>query len=92
MARRLRDGLRAAGLDTGASTTQIVPVILGDERRTLAVARVLEEKGMLGVAIRPPTVPAGTSRIRFALSAVHSQSDIDQLIAAVIEAVETVGP
>ena len=92
LARRLRDGLRAAGLDTGASTTQIVPVILGDERRTLAVARVLEEKGMLGVAIRPPTVPAGTSRIRFALSAVHSQSDIDQLIAAVIEAVETVGP
>ncbi|MDO8607990.1 MAG: aminotransferase class I/II-fold pyridoxal phosphate-dependent enzyme [Phaeospirillum sp.] len=90
IAQRLRTGLRAGGLDTGASTTQIVPVILGDERRTLAVARALENRGVLGIAIRPPTVPQGTSRIRFALSSVHSEADIDRLITAVLEAVEEV--
>ena len=90
MAQRLRSALQAAGLDTGRSSTQIVPVILGDERRTLAVARALEARGVLGIAIRPPTVPPGTSRIRFALSSVHSQSDIDLLIAAVLDAVKEV--
>jgi 8-amino-7-oxononanoate synthase len=44
---------------------------------------MLEEAGILGIAIRPPTVPAGTSRLRFALSAVHQPADLDQLIAAV---------
>jgi 8-amino-7-oxononanoate synthase len=90
MAERVRRELRATGLDTGASSTQIVPVILGDERRTLGVAAALERRGILGIAIRPPTVPAGTSRIRFALSAAHSDADIDRLITAVLEAVDEV--
>ncbi|WP_041041578.1 aminotransferase class I/II-fold pyridoxal phosphate-dependent enzyme [Paramagnetospirillum magnetotacticum] len=89
MARRLRDGLRAAGLDCGASASQIVPLILGDEHRTLAVAKALEARGILGIAIRPPTVPTGTSRIRFALSAVHSNADMERLLAAILDAVET---
>ncbi|BAE51563.1 8-amino-7-oxononanoate synthase [Paramagnetospirillum magneticum] len=88
MGRRLRDGLRAAGLDTGPSASQIVPLILGDEGRTLAVAKALEDRGILGIAIRPPTVPPGTSRIRFALSAVHSDADLDRLLAAILDAVE----
>jgi 8-amino-7-oxononanoate synthase len=87
-AARLRAGFAAAGLDTGPSASQIVPVILGDEHRTLRVATRLEENGVLGIAIRPPTVPPGTSRIRFALSAVHSDADIDRLIALVPQAVE----
>jgi len=87
-ATRLRAGLAEAGLDTGPSASQIVPVILGDEHRTLRVAAWLEEHGVLGIAIRPPTVPPGTSRIRFALSAVHSDADIDRLIALVPQAVE----
>lgn len=90
MASRMRADLHAAGLDTGASTTQIVPVILGDEARTLAVARALEDKGFLGIAIRPPTVPLGTSRIRFALSSAHSDEDVDRLVAAVIETTRTI--
>lgn len=85
MAARMRTELHAAGLDTGASTTQIVPVILGGEPRTLAVAAALEAKGFLGMAIRPPTVPPGTSRIRFALSCAHSDEDVERLAAAVIE-------
>ena len=90
MAAGLRDRLQSAGLDTGRSSTQIVPVILGDEHRTLAVARALEDRGVLGIAIRPPTVPTGTSRIRFALSAAHSAADLDHLVAAVLDAVEAV--
>ncbi|RAU21369.1 8-amino-7-oxononanoate synthase [Paramagnetospirillum kuznetsovii] len=91
MASRLRATLQAEGLDTGPSSTQIVPVILGDERRALAVAKALEGRGILGIAIRPPTVPKGTSRIRFALSSVHSEADIDVLIQAVLDAVKEVG-
>jgi 8-amino-7-oxononanoate synthase len=81
---QFRAALNAAGLDTGTSATQIVPVILGGEERTLSVARALEAEGFLGVAIRPPTVPNGTSRIRFALSARHSEADITALAEAVI--------
>lgn len=88
MARHLREGLRAAGLDTGPSASQIVPLILGDEQHTLGVARALEARGLLGIAIRPPTVPPGTSRIRFALSAVHSDADIERLLTAIVECVE----
>jgi 8-amino-7-oxononanoate synthase len=87
MAATARARWRRAGIDTGASATQIVPVILGDEQRTLAVARALEAKGFLGIAIRPPTVPPGTSRIRFAFSAAHADEDVERLIDAVIETV-----
>lgn len=90
MANRLRGALQAEGLDTGSSSTQIIPVILGDEHRTLAVAKALENRGILGIAIRPPTVPKGTSRIRFALSSAHSEADIDRLIQAVLDAVKEV--
>ena len=80
-----RNRLGEAGLDTGASATQIVPVMLGDEQRTLKAAAALEECGLLGIAIRPPTVPPGTSRIRFALSAAHCHADIERLAEAVIQ-------
>lgn len=89
MAAHVRERFHEVGLDTGASSTQIVPVILGDEDRTLKVAARLEEQGLLGIAIRPPTVPNGTSRIRFALSAAHSDSDIERLIETTIDAVRT---
>ncbi|WP_241117937.1 aminotransferase class I/II-fold pyridoxal phosphate-dependent enzyme, partial [Achromobacter xylosoxidans] len=68
------------GLDSGDSSTQIVPAIVGDEGRALALAATLEQRGLLAVAIRPPTVPAGTSRLRIALSAAHRDADIDRLI------------
>ncbi|MDR3505959.1 MAG: aminotransferase class I/II-fold pyridoxal phosphate-dependent enzyme [Acidocella sp.] len=84
LAANFRARLNETGLDTGTSATQIVPVILGGEERTLSVARALEAEGFLGVAIRPPTVPNGTSRIRFALSARHSEADIAALAKAVI--------
>ncbi|KAG1254405.1 hypothetical protein G6F68_010865 [Rhizopus microsporus] len=76
----LRAALQGMGLDTGASSTQIVPAMVGDEGRALAIAADLEQRGLLAVAIRPPTVPAGTSRLRVTLSAAHRDADVAQLI------------
>ena len=59
----------------------IVPVVLGDEQRALDAAEALLEVGLLVPAIRPPTVPAGTSRLRITLSATHTDPDIDRLLA-----------
>lgn len=83
-AERFRIAMAAAGLDTGGSSTQIVPVMLGPEERALGLARALEEEGLLGVAIRPPTVPPGSSRIRFAFSARHTDDQVDRLIEAMV--------
>jgi len=60
----------------------IIPVVLGDERRTLRAAEGLLDQGMLVPAIRPPTVPKGTSRLRVALSAAHTPEQVDALVAA----------
>jgi 8-amino-7-oxononanoate synthase len=80
---RLRERLAELGIDTLASTTQIVPAVLGSEARTLEAQRRLEERGVLAVAIRPPTVPEGASRLRFALSSAHADADFDALLDAV---------
>ncbi|WP_395393450.1 8-amino-7-oxononanoate synthase [Novosphingobium sp. BL-8A] len=80
---RLRAGLARLGLDHGESSTQIVPAVIGAEADAMALSRKLEEAGFLASAIRPPTVPPGTSRLRIALRATHSQADIDALLAAI---------
>jgi 8-amino-7-oxononanoate synthase len=78
----LRDGLRDLGFDTGSSDTQIVPVVIGGEAEALAASAALEAAGVLGVAIRPPTVPEGASRIRFSLSAVHTEEQVGRVLDA----------
>jgi 8-amino-7-oxononanoate synthase len=78
----LRAGLAARGLDSAGSSTQIVPVIVGSEGNALALSEQLAERGMLAAAIRPPTVPPGTSRLRVALRASHAAADIDALLDA----------
>ena len=60
----------------------IIPIVLGDEARALAASAALLERGLLVPAIRPPTVPASTSRLRVTLSAAHTDADIDRLLAA----------
>jgi 8-amino-7-oxononanoate synthase len=82
-AERVRGAAAARGLDTFGSSTQIVPVGLGSEERALAAMAELEARGLLGVAIRPPTVPEGSSRLRLSLSAAHGDDAIDQLVAAI---------
>jgi 8-amino-7-oxononanoate synthase len=89
LAARFRSGMQGVGLaasDTAAPGTAIQPVIVGDEARALAISAALEESGFLVAAIRPPTVPAGTSRLRVTFSAAHDEADVDALIAAFAEA------
>lgn len=78
---RARRFTAALGLPEAASP--IVPVILGEAETALAAAAALEAEGLLAVAIRPPTVPAGTARLRLAFSALHSEAQVDRLAAAV---------
>jgi 8-amino-7-oxononanoate synthase len=79
--RKARDFARALNLPEPQSA--IVPLILGDTAATLSAARALEEEGFLVVAIRPPTVPQGTARLRVAFTARHPDSEIERLAAAV---------
>ncbi|MGE4481811.1 aminotransferase class I/II-fold pyridoxal phosphate-dependent enzyme [Acidocella sp.] len=88
MATHLRKRLQQAGLNTGASTTHIVPLILGDEEHALSLASALVDDGFYAVAIRPPTVPPGTSRLRLAVSACHTREDIDRLADAITRRIQ----
>jgi 8-amino-7-oxononanoate synthase len=83
MASELREGLAAAGLACGTSTAQIVPVILGTNEAALHVASELQRGGFAVKAIRPPTVPPGTARIRISLTSNVSVDDIGRLVAAI---------
>ncbi|MCP5142857.1 MAG: 8-amino-7-oxononanoate synthase [Chromatiales bacterium] len=77
--------LCAQALPTGVlmdSPTAIQPLLVGDNARALALGEALLDAGFLVTAIRPPTVPAGTARLRVTLSAAHTEPQIDQLIAA----------
>jgi len=76
----LRAGLATLGLPTIADPSPIVPVILGDERRTLRVAEELLRKKTYAPAIRPPTVPPGTSRLRISVRSNHPLEAIDLLV------------
>ncbi|MBF0180221.1 MAG: 8-amino-7-oxononanoate synthase [Magnetococcales bacterium] len=79
----VRDRLGAMGLNTGASTTQILPVILGEAVKALDTSRMLEEREAIRVvAIRPPTVPPGTARLRISLTAEHTEADLERLLTA----------
>jgi glycine C-acetyltransferase len=84
-AETFRRALTAGELDTGMSTTQIVPVIVGSNERALALAAALRARGLLAVAIRPPTVPPGEARIRFSLMATHDHPDLVRAAAAIVE-------
>ena len=78
---RFADGLRALGL-RGVPSSHIFPVLLGSPERAVQVAAALRDKGVLVKAIRPPTVPPGTSRLRFSLSAAHTEAHVDTALAA----------
>lgn len=82
LATRFRDGARSLGYDTGASATQIVPLIVGAPEAALALSERLREAGLWGTAIRPPTVPDGTARLRLAFNASHAAVDLDRLLDA----------
>jgi len=86
IAAALREGLAAAGLRCGTSSTQIVPVMLGTNEAALHVASELQHGGFAVKAIRPPTVPAGTARIRVSLTSKVMHDDVRRLVAAILAA------
>jgi 8-amino-7-oxononanoate synthase len=79
---RFRSGAMELGLPLADSMTAIQPIVLGDAARTVAASISLEARGFLVTAIRPPTVPAGSARLRVTLSAAHEEQDVDRLLDA----------
>jgi 8-amino-7-oxononanoate synthase len=79
---RFRAGARGLGLRLLESNTPIQPVIFGQPAAALAASDALRERGLLVAAIRPPTVPAGSARLRITLSAAHDEADVDRLLDA----------
>jgi 8-amino-7-oxononanoate synthase len=64
------------------SATPVQPLLVGDQRAALALAEGLKKRGILIPAIRPPTVPLGSARLRISLSAAHTLADVDELLTA----------
>jgi 8-amino-7-oxononanoate synthase len=84
-ARRLRAALATAGLDVDREGSPIVPVVVGGNARALEVAGRIARRGFDVRAVRPPTVPEGTARLRVSVHATHSASELDGLATAVVE-------
>ncbi len=82
----LRARLNTLGLDTASSTSHIIPVIIGDSGKTLTVSSHLYERGYFAAAIRPPTVAAGTARLRISVQAGHTKEQLEGLANALSEA------
>lgn len=82
LAERLRLALKEIGARIGDSCCPIVPLIVGDPQEAMTLSRRLEKQGLLVPAIRPPSVPEGTARLRISVTAGHTEADIDQLVTA----------
>ncbi|HDZ8927162.1 TPA: 8-amino-7-oxononanoate synthase [Aeromonas dhakensis] len=79
---RFRQGVQALGWQLGDSNTPIQPLLVGESSAALQLAERLRERGVWAGAIRPPTVPVGTARLRITLSAAHRAEDVDRLLDA----------
>ncbi|WP_054903054.1 MULTISPECIES: 8-amino-7-oxononanoate synthase [unclassified Pseudomonas] len=83
--RQFRQGAEQIGLHLMDSPTPIQPIVIGDSAQALRLSRMLRERGMLVTAIRPPTVPAGSARLRVTLSAAHSEAQVQLLLNALAD-------
>lgn len=81
-AKRIREGLRGLGYEIPRGAGPILPIIVGENEEALKMSERLLEEGILVVAIRPPTVPKGTARLRLSVSAAHTDADIEKLFNA----------
>jgi 8-amino-7-oxononanoate synthase len=82
LVRRFRAGASRHALPLMATSSPIQPLLVGDSARALALSAALEQHGYWVSAIRPPTVPRGSARLRVTLSAAHSDADVDGLLEA----------
>ncbi|WEK30683.1 MAG: 8-amino-7-oxononanoate synthase [Candidatus Pseudomonas phytovorans] len=83
--RQFREGAQQIGLELMDSPTPIQPIVIGDSAQAMRLSRMLRERGLLVTAIRPPTVPAGSARLRVTLSAAHSEAQVQLLLNALAE-------
>ncbi len=90
-AERLIEGLSRLGYRVGDTASPIVPVLIGDEDRTMALSAALLERGVFAQGIRPPTVPPGTARLRVTPMATHTDADLERALLAFAEAGKEVG-
>jgi glycine C-acetyltransferase/8-amino-7-oxononanoate synthase len=88
----LRAELALAGFETPNSTTQIVPLVVGDAHSAVALSEAALEHGVFAQAIRPPTVPAGTSRLRLAVMATHEPGELRRAARVLARAAERLAP
>jgi 8-amino-7-oxononanoate synthase len=86
---QFRQGAAGLGLALMESDTAIQPVMAGDAEAALEISRTLAERGFLVTAIRPPTVPVGGSRLRVTLSAAHSEEQVERLLDALAECMDS---
>ena len=82
----LRSSLNELGFDTFGSRSHIIPIKVGDAAQTVAMADFLLDRGIFVLAIRPPTIPDGTSRLRISLMATHTDTQVAHLLDALVEA------
>ncbi|MGH8380684.1 8-amino-7-oxononanoate synthase [Pseudomonas sp.] len=82
---QFRSGAEQIGLQLMDSFTPIQPILIGDSTRALRLSQMLRERGLLVTAIRPPTVPAGSARLRVTLSAAHSAAQVQLLLEALAD-------
>lgn len=92
LAALLRGLLAEQGLTLLSDSGPIVPVLAGSAQRALALARALWQRGVFAPAVRPPTVPEGSSRLRLAVSAAHQEEDMHLAARALVAAMREVGP
>jgi 7-keto-8-aminopelargonate synthetase-like enzyme len=85
---RLRAGLGGAGLRLPGGEAAIVPLLVGEPGPALELAIRLRQAGVIAPAIRPPSVPPGTSRLRLTVSAGFSEEDVDTAVEAILHAWE----
>jgi 8-amino-7-oxononanoate synthase len=88
----MRDALSAEGIDTGMSETQILPVLVGDPRAAMEACERALGNGVFCQAIRPPTVPDGSSRLRIAVMASHTRSELRWAAGVLARAIRAVAP
>jgi 8-amino-7-oxononanoate synthase len=84
----LRDELAREGFDVSGSTTQIVPLVVGDAHQAMRMCELAIEDGVFAQAIRPPTVPVGTSRLRLVAMASHAEDDLHAAASTIARAIQ----
>ncbi|MBN1515932.1 8-amino-7-oxononanoate synthase [Candidatus Sumerlaeota bacterium] len=87
----MKDALRAQGLEVMSSASQIIPIFVGDNEQAVALADRLLDQGILATAIRPPTVPPGTARIRLSVTLAHSEQDLSRAAEVIAKTVKQAG-